>query len=620
MVLLFLLSINPSRFPNASGYIHKDSTVIIQHQDGKIEKIRYLKIEILNDRGKDKLGDITERYDASSQKFVIDFAKTTLPDGSVFNPEKDAISDVSAPEVGFATIYTDMMMKAVSFPALRPGAIIEYRYRIEPKKESKHPLFGKVLFRGTEPMGEKIFTIVVPRNRPLHYSFENGEIPVRVDTTETNLIYTFKKKDIPMFLEEMDMPSISKLAPAILFSQFESMDDMGEWLYEKFSPAFSSDKVIKKKVEELRGNTDEETVLNIARFVQKDVRNVSLYLWDAGYKPHKADVVLKNMYGDPRDKAVLLYSLLKTAGFDPEMILVSAPKGKYFAIVGLSSVLKGDEKVYSPAEFTDIVIKVNLNGKDYYFPVMENRSRCGYLPGRYQGEKGFVVSEKGGYVTLPVLPSGESISRVNMTGEVDKDGNLKCEMQLFLTGEFGRYARWALRDRKKREREIYMESAISSLSRGSTVEYEFSGLEDVLNDVKGTVMFTAPGYCKKEGKEVTFVIPHPPFWFADFGNPAQTSRRRYPVDIGAPGKVVYSFRIKLPVNAKIEFLPEDVNVENEVGSIRKNIKRDGDDVVYNVELIVKKKIIQPEEYRSLRKLLLKYRSKNTRIVIFGNGG
>lgn len=75
-----------------------------------------------------------------------------------------------------------------------------------------------------------------------------------------------------------------------------------------------------------RGNLWER-IEPVCRFVQKEVPYLSVYIMTdslAGYRPHSAAEVLANRYGDCKDKAVLLCSMLDVVGVEARVVLVNS--------------------------------------------------------------------------------------------------------------------------------------------------------------------------------------------------------------------------------------------------------------------------------------------------------
>ena len=59
-----------------------------------------------------------------------------------------------------------------------------------------------------------------------------------------------------------------------------------------------------------------EKMQTLAAFVQRDVRYVGIELGIGGYQPHPAAEVFAHRYGDCKDKATLLRSMLREIGVD----------------------------------------------------------------------------------------------------------------------------------------------------------------------------------------------------------------------------------------------------------------------------------------------------------------
>ena len=60
----------------------------------------------------------------------------------------------------------------------------------------------------------------------------------------------------------------------------------------------------------------------IHEFVAKDIRYVAIEYGDSGYEPHHAKEVFVNRYGDCKDQAILLITMLKEAGIEAYPVLI----------------------------------------------------------------------------------------------------------------------------------------------------------------------------------------------------------------------------------------------------------------------------------------------------------
>ena len=69
--------------------------------------------------------------------------------------------------------------------------------------------------------------------------------------------------------------------------------------------------------------SDENKITAIHRFVTRDVRYVALEFGEHGYKPYKAKDVMARRFGDCKDKALLMKSLLRSLGIESHMVFGS---------------------------------------------------------------------------------------------------------------------------------------------------------------------------------------------------------------------------------------------------------------------------------------------------------
>ncbi|MEA3476177.1 MAG: DUF3857 domain-containing protein [Candidatus Cloacimonadota bacterium] len=627
LIVFLLATIFPNlsearEYPNASGVVLLDSTTITLDKDMQVTKERFLRIKILEKRGRGIFGDIKERYDENSQEFEVLTAQTILPSGKIVQAEKDAISDVSAPEVGFATQYTNVLMKVVSFPALEPDVIIEYHYKVSSKKPIKHPLFGDVLFQGIEPIKKKIFTIILPLKEENKFNQEfigNDIEPIIKQLSNDMVSYTFALKDIPKINSEPDMPPISEIAPKLLFTFYSSWEDFGKWYGEKFYKSAKANKSIKKVVEELGGATKEEQIENIALFVKQKIRSVYLSFGDSGYQPNKAKEVLENKYGDPQDKAVLLVTMLKAAGIAGYPVLVNTRKWGYFSIVGLSRsiLLDMDNSLPVPSQFNSIMVAIEHNGDIQFVSPMTQFNRYGWIPNSYQGKEGLIIKEdKAKFVEIPVLDEKESKAQVTLNAEINEHGNLKGVFELKTTGYCDFHVKNQLKHKNKDEQDIFFEGVVNNIRGGSKlISYDFTNPEDLSSDMTVKLIFESPHYATFQGDKVRFKIPQLSIYGANIGNFSSIRKRDYDLELYSKRIYSYSAKIEIPEVLKIEYLPNSVSKDNEYAEFEIESRKANNKITYSSNFIIKNKKVSASEYKNFKKLQDDYFNRNNWMII-----
>ena len=131
------------------------------------------------------------------------------------------------------------------------------------------------------------------------------------------------------------------------------------------------------------------------RFVQSDIRYVSISIGTNSHRPYAPAVVLHRRYGDCKDKSALLVTILRDLGINAKPVLVSVSYRKGFG-----------DWLPSPKLFDHAIVRVELDGRQYWLDPTalqnaKNIETFGYL----HGEKDVLVVDSSSVdlYTIPVI-------------------------------------------------------------------------------------------------------------------------------------------------------------------------------------------------------------------------
>ena len=104
---------------------------------------------------------------------------------------------------------------------------------------------------------------------------------------------------------------------------------MGSWYENLFSGRMDASEPIKQEVNALVAGkaTTLAKMQAIAGFVQHDIRYVEIQLGIGGWQPHAAPDVFSHRYGDCKDKATLMRTMLREIGVDSYHVVINAQRG-----------------------------------------------------------------------------------------------------------------------------------------------------------------------------------------------------------------------------------------------------------------------------------------------------
>ncbi len=597
----------PDQYPDAGALILLHEKDLRVGEEGNYEISEHLVVKIFNDRGKKEFGDIKKRFDQRWEKIIVEKARTFKEDGTVIEVPDNAKNIITPPELSAASIYANVQQMVVSFPGLEKNSIIDYRARLRSDKPPEDRYFwGSELFGGNEPILKKEFSISLPQGKELKYKPLNGLSPPQVERLGGRVKYTWRISDSPQITPEPAMPPLEEVVPRLLYTSFGSWVDVGRWLGGKFFPQVEVGGGVQAKASELCTglNSDEEKIRVVFLWVATQVRNVQLRLGDGGYTPHPASAVLHNRYGDPRDKGLLLISLLKAEGIEAWPGLVN------------NSDQKVSEEIPSPGQFDGLLVAIPQTGKTIWLDPFAQNCLYGYLPFA-DGQRCLLVKRDRGLLTQ----TGSSSARENLVTSrlkisLEEDGSASGELKLLPLGYFDLGTREKLKDLTPQLQRMSFQEAANILSEGTELKgYHLSRLQDLTQlDTLGFT-FQTPQYGIKEGDLMLVKIPPNPFPFADIPVSPKLSERRYPLLSPKPLTIEVEGTITIPQGYKVDYLPPQREERNGLGFFRQSFKQAGGEVTFRSQLSWEKREITPEEYPQFKGLYEEFTHPQNSLLI-----
>ncbi len=323
----------------------------VQSPDIFVSYTHYLRTKIFTEKGAKDQGTVEIPF--YSRTTVTDLAARTIqPDGTIVELRKDEIRES---DVYKGKKRAGRKVKALAFPAVKPGSIIEYRFRETRMGELAshvHLEFSREL-----PVHEVKYMI-----KPLQLEW----LPYRMRTMDFNLQrkpFTWEpfgtisyavtsSRNIPAFKPEPHMPPGQDVRPWMLIYYEEDKKltpdkywkEVGKDHHKAFAQVSKLEGPVKKMAAELvtGHTTQEEKVQAIQEFCRTKIKN--LYGPDVTaalrekFKGNKdSGDTLKNMVGDGDDIAALFAALVNAAGFEAHKAMVADRSRKFFVPQMMSS-------------------------------------------------------------------------------------------------------------------------------------------------------------------------------------------------------------------------------------------------------------------------------------------
>ena len=236
------------------------------------------------------------------------------------------------------------------------------------------------------------------------YNFAGYDIVKKVTSKDDEDIITYTAHNLPAMANEDNGPGPTYVYPHIMvlcksanvkdhsFTYFATLDDQYAWYHELVKGINQDNAAISVKAKEISAGqkTDMDKIKAIFYYVQDNIRYIAFENGIAGFKPEKADEVLRKKYGDCKGMANLTKSLLVALGFDARLCWLGTNHIAY------------DYQTPSIAVDNHMICGLNYKGKTMYLDATETYLGINEYAERIQGRQ--ILMENGDKYILSRVP------------------------------------------------------------------------------------------------------------------------------------------------------------------------------------------------------------------------
>ncbi|HUB01929.1 MAG TPA: DUF3857 domain-containing protein [Terriglobales bacterium] len=556
----------------------------------------------------------TAWLDFGPSKKIISFHGWCIPaQGKDYEvKEKDAV-DVAAPAEG-GYLMNDTKFRFLRIPAPDPGNIVGYEYEVE---ERPFWLQDKWEFQGEDPVRETHYSLQLPAGWVFKSSWIAHE---ETKPDEVGGVLQWKIADLKAIRPEPEMPPWQGLAGQMIVSffpsggtpqkrEFATWDDIGIWQGQLYSSQMDASEPIKQEVKTLTDGkpTTLSKMQALASFVQHDIRYVAIELGIGGWQPHAAPDVFAHRYGDCKDKATLLRTMLHEIGVSSYQVVINTERGSVtrdtpphsaFNHVILAVHLPDD--VHDPSLMA-VIVHPKL-GRLLFFDPTSEIMPFGQIRGHLQANFGLLVTPDGGeLVQLPQQPPDlNGISRqANL--KLDANGILKGDVKESRIGDRAWHERWRIRTVTKSEDRI---KPIEELLGASLPNFRITQAS-MINPTQTDqpfgfkYSFLSENYAKLAGN---LLLVRPRVLGNKSSGILETKEpRKFPVEFEGPERDTDSFDITLPEGYVVDELPPQMDADYSFASYHSKTEAVGHTLHYTRTMEIKELTVPVSKMDELKK-------------------
>jgi transglutaminase-like putative cysteine protease len=564
-----------------------------------MEMVVHRRIKLLDEAAYDEYGTLVLYFNDEFQDLRHLKAQTIVPrEGGGYDRVKVEKNSIFEEEVG-----ENVESRRLTFPALEPGAIVEYEYRLSTERFFFVPEWT---FQDNEPTLWSEFRFLQPEY--LAYTFMAYNVPefhVREQKELTrpsgnSTLYRWVMKDVPAIRDEPFMTTVAdytakldgQIAQYLSGGRVEDVSRSWPAVEEEladneyFGKAMKPTRQIRRLSESLTEGleTPREKIEALYDYVRTQIE------WQGrrGYFVEEdLDRVLETKQGDRGDKPILLIALARAADIEANPVLISTRD-------------HGQIREFYPirAQFNQLLVHVDLGEETVLLDPNASSAPFGMLGPLSVNGKGLLMKGAAYPEWIPIQTDIAYRHMIALTGAIGEDGSFAGTLVASESGYSALIKRNQYEDADDDAsfvRDVYL----SDSPEATVSDIEIANAEEVDETFRAQAQIVLPGSAQAAGE---FMYIFPVQLDRTEENPLRSPTRSFPVDLGYKRDVIYQMTMEIPDGYVVSDLPRPMRagVQGGGGMFTRRIAEQDGSIVVQFRFRLMRPVFEPMQYDALR--------------------
>ncbi len=338
--------------------------------------------------------------------------------------------------------------------------------------------------------------------------------------------------------------------------------------------------------------------------MQSDVRYVAIEIGIGGYQPHPATDIFRARYGDCKDKATLLSTMLHEVGIASDYVLIDTHRGN--VTPGLSSphfnhaILAIELPAAIDASHYRSIVTSTSGTRFLIFDPTDPYTPVGDLRGDLQDSYALLMAGSGGeLIHTPLAPPEANL--LSRTGHftLSAEGVLAGEIVESRSGDHAFHERASLMHASQQERTQHLERRLSRSLKGFNLENaDIQQLDQTQQILQIVFKLTDPGYAQIRGP-LMLVRPRV---MGEKALSLERKPRHLPFQFEDASRETDVYEFDLPKEYAVDDVPEPVKVDMGFATYQSKIEVIGTKLKYSREFVRREVLLKPGQTEALRKM------------------
>ena len=508
-------------------------------------------------------------------------------------------SAISTFDAEYENIYkSDNKFKFFVLPKVEDNSVIEFSY----KDKIKQPQFlSTFLFQNPIKTEATKLQIRCQSTTEIGYKIFGNyqEKIVFTKTKEGDLdIYTWEAKDIPEFEAEEDMPSSLYFLPHIIYyiKSYEkegkkeevlgTPEKLYQWYYSITKDINKTDQTaLKNKTLELIKDkrSDLEKAKAIYQWVQQNVHYVAFEDGMGGFVPREASDIFQKLYGDCKDMANLLNQMLRNAQLESNLTWIGTRSKPYKY-----------EEVPTPQVDNHMITNLVIGGKSYFLDATDKFCPFTFPSAFIQGKEALIGKSEKEFRLELVSEIESSKNKTTILMKLNLENNhIIGDVTTTISGLKKSYLLNNLSANIQKENEIWKSTLTENNQK---IQLEIQELQkNDYQELPSKAVFKLKlenGVKDVNGK----LLLKPILLFPLKESLIDLEKRKLSIENDLAYMYDIQYEYQLPLDYKLEYLPENAKTENDLGSFDIQYKVMNNTIKVTQKIESKKLLLETKDF------------------------
>jgi tetratricopeptide (TPR) repeat protein len=578
--------------------------------DGKQVRRWRLVFVVRSQAGVDTWGTLVSGYRPFYQDRPVIRARVISPGGAVTELDPALVTDAPRYEES-ATVFSDTRNVEVPLPRLAIGAVVEEEI-VTTDRVAMLPagMTDTLAFGSSVPTTTTVITVSAPI--ALHLKRAEHGLPVGAKRTATKDRETWTYR-----IGALDpAPELEAWTDGDAYPGHLGLATGASWA----AVAKGYAELVEAKLTagpatlpaSIKAAATRETVVALVQWLHEHIRYTGIELADAAIIPATPAQTVQRGFGDCKDKAALLVSLLRQAGIDADLAVLSTGPG--FDV---------DPTLPGLGTFDHAIVRARLGGRDLWIDATEDLVAVGRLPARDQGRRALIVdAATKALVTTPVDAPADNLIREVRTYALSETGGATVTEVSREGGVFEAELRAWIRDSRADAVKKDLGTYVGAEYGGTLDRYQTTAATDLAAPFTVTTTAARAAQAMTHRSEILVdlrpydVLAKVPTGITDAPDPDDPPPPRKADFVWfRPHVYEIEHRLELPPGYTPPALPADRTVKLGAATFTERDKLDGRTVVVTYRFDSGKRRLKPAELAALQTAVRGFVSETRRITI-----